>query len=158
MVEDHEDSRAGLALWLEIVGHAVEASGDGLSALAVARARPPAIAIIDIGLPGLNGWEVATRLREEFGRHIGLIALTSLRAAEDRAHSVRAGFDVHLVKPATGEELFARSTCCPRPDRRRPARGRASVRPARYAYVPPAALGSAASRASMTSASSPVSK
>ena len=106
MVEDHEDSRVGLALWLEIVGHTVEASGDGLSALAVARARPPAIAIIDIGLPGLSGWEVAKRLREAFGRRIGLIALTSLQSAEDRARSLRAGFDVHLVKPANGEDLF----------------------------------------------------
>ena len=106
VVEDHEDSRVGLALWLEIVGHTVEASRDGPSALAVARARPPAIAIIDIGLPGLNGWEVAKRLREAFGRGIGLIALTSLGAAADRARSVQAGFDVHLVKPATGPELF----------------------------------------------------
>lgn len=106
MVEDHEDSRVGLALWLQIVGHTVEASGDGLSALAVARARPPAVAIIDIGLPGLSGWEVAKRLREAFGRRIGLIALTSLQSVEDRARSFQAGFDVHLVKPATGEDLF----------------------------------------------------
>ena len=106
MVEDHEDSRVGLVLWLEIVGHTVEASGDGLSALAVARARPPAIAIIDIGLPGLSGWEVARALREAFGRRIGLIALTSRQSGEDRAQSLQAGFDVHLVKPATGEDLF----------------------------------------------------
>ena len=106
MVEDHEDSRVGLALWLEFAGHTVEASGDGLSALAVAQAHPPAIAIIDIGLPGLNGWEVAKRLREAFGRRIGLIALTSLQSAADRARSLQAGFDVHLVKPATGEDLF----------------------------------------------------
>jgi len=106
VVEDHEDSRVGLALWLEIVGHTVEASGNGLSALAVARARPPAIAIVDIGLPGMDGWEVARRLREAFGRRIGLIALTSRRSAEDRARSLQAGFDVHLVKPANGQDLF----------------------------------------------------
>ena len=95
-----------LALWLEIVGHTVETSGDGLSALAVAQARPPAIAIIDISIPGLNGWEVAKRLREAFGPRIGLIALTSLQSAEDRARSLQAGFDVHLVKPARGQDLF----------------------------------------------------
>jgi DNA-binding response OmpR family regulator len=105
VVEDHEDSRVGLALWLEVVGHTVEASGDGMSALAVARARPPAIAIIDIGLPGLSGWEVGTRLREAFGRRIGLIALTSLQSAAHRVRSLQAGFDVHLVKPATGDDL-----------------------------------------------------
>ena len=106
MIEDHENSRVGLALWLEVVGHTVETSADGLSALAVAQAHPPAIAIIDIGIPGLSGWEVAKRLREAFGRHIGLIALTTLEAPEDRARSVQAGFDVHLVKPTTGKELF----------------------------------------------------
>ena len=106
MVEDHEDSRVGLTLWLEVVGHTVEAAGDSSSALAVARARPPAIAIIDIGIPGLTGWEVATRLRQAFGRRIGLIALTSRQSAEDRARSLLAGFDVHLVKPAKGEDLF----------------------------------------------------
>ena len=88
------------------MGHTVEASGDGLSALAVAQARPPAIAIIDIGLPGLSRWEVAKRLREAFGRRIGLIALTSLQSASDRARSLQAGFDVHLVKPTAGDDLF----------------------------------------------------
>jgi CheY-like chemotaxis protein len=106
VVEDHEDSRVGLALWLQVAGHTVEASGDGLSALAVARARPPAVAIIDICLPGLSGWEVAKRLREAFGRRIGLIALTSHHSATDRARSLQAGFDVHLVKPAMGDDLF----------------------------------------------------
>ena len=72
----------------------------------MAHAHPPAIAIIDIGIPGLNGWEVAKRLREAFGPRIGLIALTSLQSPDDRARSLRAGFDVHLVKPATGEVLF----------------------------------------------------
>lgn len=106
IVEDHEDNRVVLKLWLEIVGHTVETAADGLSALAVAQARPPAIAIIDIGLPGLTGWEVARRLREAFGRRIGLIALTSLQSPADRAQSAAAGFDVHLVKPATGDDLF----------------------------------------------------
>jgi CheY-like chemotaxis protein len=105
VVEDHDDSRVGLALWLQTVGHTVEASADGPSALAAAQARPPAIAIIDIGLPGLSGWEVASRLREAFGRRIGLIALTSLQSDSDRARSRQAGFDVHLVKPAQGEDL-----------------------------------------------------
>ena len=82
------------------------AAGDGLRAPGVGGARPPAVAIIDIGIPGLNGWEVAKRLREAFGRRIGLIALTSRQSAEDRARSVLAGFDAHLVKPANGEELF----------------------------------------------------
>lgn len=105
VVEDHEDSRAALALWLEVVGHTVEAAADGPSAIAVARARPPNVAIVDIGLPGLDGWEVARRLRHEFGERIGLIALTSRQTSADRAQSYEAGFDFHLVKPAIGDEL-----------------------------------------------------
>ena len=114
MVEDHEDSRAGLALWLEIVGHTVEASGDGLSALAVARARPPAIAIIDIGIPGLNGWEVAKRLARGVRAPHRPHRSDSRQSAEDRARSLMAGFDAHLVKPANGEDLFrAINALCP---------------------------------------------
>jgi CheY-like chemotaxis protein len=106
VVEDHEDSRLVLKLWLEIVGHNVETAPDGPSALAVAEARPPSVAIIDISLPGLTGWDVAQRLRATYGRRIGLIALTSLQSPADRARSAQAGFDVHLVKPATGADLF----------------------------------------------------
>jgi CheY-like chemotaxis protein len=106
VVEDHEDSRLILKLWLEIVGHEVETAPDGPSALAVAQAHPPAVAIIDISLPGLTGWDVARHLREAYGRQIGLIALTSLQTPADRARSAQAGFDVHLVKPATGHDLF----------------------------------------------------
>jgi CheY-like chemotaxis protein len=106
VVEDHEDSRLVLKLWLEIVGYSVETAPDGPSALAVAEARPPAVAIIDISLPGLTGWDVARRLRATYGRRIGLIALTSLETPADRARSAQAGFDVHLVKPATGDDLF----------------------------------------------------
>ena len=65
VVEDHEDSRAGLALWLEIVGHTVEASGDGLSALAVAQARPPAIAIIDRSTTPARAIAITTSIRSK---------------------------------------------------------------------------------------------
>lgn len=106
VVEDHEDSRLVLKLWLEIVGHNVATAPDGPSALAMAEAHPPAVAIIDISLPGLTGWDVARRLRETYGRRIGLIALTSLQTPADRARSAQAGFDVHLVKPARGDDLF----------------------------------------------------
>jgi CheY-like chemotaxis protein len=106
VVEDHEDSRTVLKLWLEVLGHTVEAASDGASALRVAEAHPPSVAIIDIGLPGLSGWDLARRLRDTFGGRIRLIALTSLDSSADRARSVEAGFDVHLVKPAAGEELY----------------------------------------------------
>jgi two-component system CheB/CheR fusion protein len=105
VVEDHEDSRLVLKLWLEIVGHEVQTAPDGPTALAVAETRPPAVAIIDISLPGLTGWDVARRLRETYGQRIGLIALTSLQTPADRVRSAQAGFDLHLVKPATGRDL-----------------------------------------------------
>ena len=64
-----------------------------------AAARVPAVVITDIVLPGMDGWELAERLRDVYGAGIRLIALTCLGDPEDRAHSAAAGFDVHMVKP-----------------------------------------------------------
>ena len=75
------------------------AAPDGYEGIDLARARSPAVAVIDIGLPGMDGWSVATTLRQEFADRIRLIAYTSWGRAEDRARSAAAGFDAHLVKP-----------------------------------------------------------
>jgi DNA-binding response OmpR family regulator len=99
VIDDAEDSREMLRLLLEFRGYAVDTAADGYEGIALARARRPAAAVIDIGLPGIDGWSVATTLRREFGDRIRLIAYTSWGRAEDRARSVAAGFDAHLVKP-----------------------------------------------------------
>lgn len=104
IVEDHQDSRDALQLLLTLDGFDVATAADGPGALDAARARPPDIAIVDIGLPGLDGWTVAQILRDEL-HDLWLVALTSLDSPEDRRHSAAAGFDLHLVKPVWPDEL-----------------------------------------------------
>lgn len=104
IVEDHQDSRDALRLLLTLDGLDVATAADGPTALEAARARPPEIAIVDIGLPGLDGWTVAQVLRREF-HELWLVALTSFDSPEDRRRSTAAGFDLHLVKPIWPDEL-----------------------------------------------------
>src|SRR5439155_14964632 len=85
---------------------------DGVSALAAARANPPDVMLVDIGLPGLDGYEVARRARRERClHHVVLVALTGYGREEDRQRAMAAGFDYHLVKPvdvSALERLVAR--------------------------------------------------
>jgi DNA-binding response OmpR family regulator len=105
VVEDHADSREALQLLLELDGLEVFTAADGPSGIELARAQVPVIAIIDIGLPRLDGWGVARTLRQELSDRVWLIALTSLDAPEDRRRSAEAGFDLHLAKPVRGDEI-----------------------------------------------------
>lgn len=106
IVEDQADTRETLRLVLELEGYRVLAADDGLQAIELAAARRPAIALIDIGLPGVDGYEVARRLRAgSDGKSIHLIALTGYGSDEDRRRSLESGFDVHLVKPIEPAEL-----------------------------------------------------
>jgi len=101
IVEDNADARAALCELLEIAGHRVRAESDGPSGLAAALAAPPEVALIDVGLPGIDGYEVARRIRAagNGGSRPLLIALTGYGAPEDRQRALDAGFDRHLVKP-----------------------------------------------------------
>ncbi len=106
VVEDNTDSREMLRQLLEIEGHEVYDAADGQAAIALARQVRPQIALIDLGLPDLNGYELASRLRGE--PHLGsmaLIALTGYGAPEDHQRSRDAGFCLHLVKPVDPETL-----------------------------------------------------
>ena len=106
LVDDNIDSREMYSLILEAAGHEVRSAGDGASALSEFRSSPPDTAIVDIGLPGIDGYEVARRMRlEPGGRDVTLIALTGYGFPEDRERSRRAGFDRHLVKPVAPEDL-----------------------------------------------------
>jgi CheY-like chemotaxis protein len=106
VADDNQDSANSLSILLRLGGHEVETVHDGLQAVeAAARSRPDAI-LLDIGMPGLNGYEAARRIREQpWGATLQLIALTGWGAADDRRKSQEAGFDVHLVKPVNYEEL-----------------------------------------------------
>ena len=108
VVEDNDDTRRMLRLVLEQEGHAVEEAGEGARALDLAQASRADVAIIDIGLPGMNGYEVAQRLRASLNHEIRLIALTGYGQPEDRERALEAGFDEHLTKPVHPEELKRR--------------------------------------------------
>jgi CheY-like chemotaxis protein len=102
IVEDDEDTRLVLEETLQELGHVVTAANDGLSALELARTMRPEVAIVDIGLPKMDGYEIARRLRlTSEGGSMKLIALSGYGRENDRKRSVEAGFDVHLVKPAS---------------------------------------------------------
>jgi signal transduction histidine kinase/DNA-binding response OmpR family regulator len=101
VVDDNLDAADTVAMFLRIEGHAVQTAADGLAALTSAAAFAPEVVVLDIGLPKLDGYEVARRLREQPATQQALlIALTGYGQKGDKAHAVDAGFDQHLVKPA----------------------------------------------------------
>ena len=106
VVDDNVDAAQSLALLLEMSGHEVRLAYDGLSAMAAAIAYQPEVVLLDIGLPELDGYEVARLIRKQYAlRNILLVALTGYGQETDRQRSVEAGFDHHLVKPATFVEI-----------------------------------------------------
>ncbi len=108
LVDDNVDSAQTLALLLEMNGYAVQLAYDGLSAVEAAIAYRPDVALLDIGLPGLDGYQTAQRIREQAQLEgTVLIALTGYGRDTDRERSKQAGFDHHLVKPARFDEIEA---------------------------------------------------
>ena len=101
MVDDLAASAETLMTLLEIEGFQVRVAHEGQDALRIAREFRPDVVLLDIGLPGMNGFEVAHGLRQQpESEHALLIALTGYGEAESRARSAQAGFDFHMVKPA----------------------------------------------------------
>jgi CheY-like chemotaxis protein len=108
VVDDNEDMRTTLAALLALQGHRVAEAADGRSALELAAELAPSVAIVDIGLPEMDGYEVARQLRTNPAtRDIGLIALTGYAQLEDKQKAFAAGFDAHLTKPVEPEALEA---------------------------------------------------
>jgi two-component system, sensor histidine kinase len=108
LVEDSEDAREMLRMVLTITGHQVWDAADGRAALAVLARERVDVAIVDIGLPGLNGYELAEAIRARpDGRQILLVALTGFGRPEDQRRALDAGFDAHLIKPVDPERLAA---------------------------------------------------
>ena len=107
LIEDNEDGREMMATMLGAFGYPVIQAADGLEGVRAALAEVPDAALVDIGLPGIDGYEVARRLRqEESTRHIRLIALTGYGLEEDQRRVLEAGFDLHLVKPVELAQLL----------------------------------------------------
>jgi len=106
VVDDQDDVRESMQALLEGWGHQVQAAADGKSAVELIVSSHPEVAFIDIGMPGLDGYAVARRVRAELaGQSPRLIALTGYGREEDREKARRAGFDTHLTKPATPKDL-----------------------------------------------------
>jgi signal transduction histidine kinase len=106
IVEDNDDTRQMLHEALSYIGHEVREARDGATGIALAAESRPDVALIDIGLPDVDGYEVARRLRAApGGRNIGLIAITGYGQPEDQKRAYEAGFDAHLTKPVAAERL-----------------------------------------------------
>ncbi len=108
LVEDSPENREMLAEVLRINGYQVECAADGVEAVEKATANPPDIALIDIGLPKLNGYQVAERIRKDFQDRwsVVLVALTGYGQPEAKRRARDVGFDAHLVKPVDVDELL----------------------------------------------------
>jgi PAS domain S-box-containing protein len=111
VVDDNRDAANSLAMILRIMGHEVQTVHDGIAAIETAAATQPAVILLDIGMPRLNGYDVACEIRrQEWGKGVVLVALTGWGQEDDRRRSLEAGFNFHLVKPieiAALEKLLA---------------------------------------------------
>ncbi|HEV8237934.1 MAG TPA: response regulator [Thermoanaerobaculia bacterium] len=106
VVEDQDDVRDAMQALLEGWGHRVESAADGKSGIELILQTRPEVALVDIGMPGLDGYAVARRVRAELGpQSPRLVAVTGFGREEDREKARRAGFDSHLTKPAGPREL-----------------------------------------------------
>jgi CheY-like chemotaxis protein len=106
VADDLRDAAATLAQLLRLKGHEVLVAHDGVEALEIASRAKPQVALLDIGMPRMNGYELAERIRAEaWGRDMLLVAVSGWGQQHDRERAAKAGFDVHLTKPADPAQL-----------------------------------------------------
>ncbi len=105
LVEDNADARLTLHELLESWGHQVDVAYDGIDGVTKALQSQAELALVDIGLPGLDGYGVAAQLRAQMGENIRLVALTGYGTLDARLRALQAGFDLHLTKPVSPDEL-----------------------------------------------------
>jgi CheY-like chemotaxis protein len=117
VVDDNRDAAESTAMMLRMTGHETEIAYDGLEAVQAAAAFRPDIVLLDIGLPKMNGYEVARHIRKQpWGKGMALIALTGWGQEEDKRRALEAGFDHHLTKPVEAvalEKLLSRMNPVP---------------------------------------------
>ncbi|HET7707357.1 MAG TPA: hybrid sensor histidine kinase/response regulator [Thermoanaerobaculia bacterium] len=105
IVEDNKDIRDLLGLKLRRLGHIVEAASDGEEGLRLLLSAQPDLALVDLGLPGIDGYEVAKETREKLGDGIVLVAVSGFGQPEDKRRAIESGFDEHITKPADVREI-----------------------------------------------------
>ncbi|HYC38825.1 MAG TPA: response regulator [Usitatibacter sp.] len=106
VVDDNQDAADSLATLLGVMGYEVRIAYDGPEAIAAADEFRPAVALLDIGLPKLSGYDIARHVREEHGEEVLLVAITGWGQEDDRRKAQEAGFDHHFTKPADFEVLL----------------------------------------------------
>jgi CheY-like chemotaxis protein len=114
IIEDHDDAREALQALLEFQGHRVHAAASGQHGLEIASQHVPDVALVDIGLPEVDGYEVARRLRALGQGRPYLIALTGYGQPDDLERAREAGFDAHLLKPVDPDTLAHVLSALPR--------------------------------------------
>jgi CheY-like chemotaxis protein len=105
VADDNKDAAECLADALRLMGHEVQTVHDGLSAVNVAESRRPELVLLDLGMPQMDGYEAARRIRAALGRRVFIAAVTGWGQIEDQQRSRDAGFDRHLIKPIDLSEL-----------------------------------------------------
>jgi CheY-like chemotaxis protein len=106
VIEDHDDGREALVIALQLLGHDVQAASSGEAGIELVQRIQPDFVLVDIGLPDVDGYEVARVLRARWGERMKLMALTGYGQQADRTRSSDAGFNAHLVKPVAPEDLL----------------------------------------------------
>jgi CheY-like chemotaxis protein len=107
VADDNVDAGESLAMLLRLDGHEVELANNGAQAVELFERMRPEIAILDIGMPGLNGYEVAQRIRQKAKKDVTLIAVTGWGQEADKARAAESGFDHHFTKPVEPAVLSA---------------------------------------------------
>ncbi|HEY6457848.1 MAG TPA: response regulator [Steroidobacteraceae bacterium] len=106
VADDNQDMADSLRMLLELDGHVVYTTHDGAGAIYLAQSMKPDFLLLDIGMPKLNGYDVARHIRSQpWGRAMRLVAITGWGQPEDRSRALKAGFDYHLTKPVPLEAL-----------------------------------------------------
>ena len=100
IVEDNADQAQTLRMFLSMKGHRLEIAATGPAAIEVARRFRPDVVLLDLGLPGIDGFEVARQIKQEYGDAVRIIAVSAYASENDRRQSLDAGCELHLVKPA----------------------------------------------------------
>jgi len=105
VVDDNEDAALSLAMMLDVMGYEVRTAHDGLEAVRAADEFHPEVALLDIGLPHMSGYDVARHIRGNRGPEVLLVAITGWGTADDVRRAKEAGFDHHFTKPADPDRL-----------------------------------------------------
>ena len=115
VAEDIPDAAEMMRLMIECMGHEVRVAADGVQAVEIAQAFAPQIALLDIGMPRMDGYEAARQIRAALGPSVVLVALTGWGQEQDQRRAYAAGFDHHVTKPAEPavlESLIASAAGC----------------------------------------------